>query len=239
MKITTILQALCALCSPLVSAQYSGDIVQYWVDQSAILVNGTVIGGLPSPPSGWFEAVVQGAVYLAATNSQNESLAFQQLAVSHAAHDSLHWTFHGTRLYATIDQKFSAIAKEIGIDLKSDDGLKARAIGEHASLTVTVARANDGIHHYVAYEQLPEEPGLYQGRPGGPAIPDTPQAQYLRPFGGIGDIAKYRAPPPPAIGSPEYENFVIQVYEQGGNESTHRSDYDTETAWYWLESSPM
>lgn len=238
MRFPTALTALSALsCS--VFAQYSGDIVQYWVDQSAILVNGTVIGGLPSPPSGWFEAVVQGAVYLAATQSVNGSLAFQQLAVSHAAHDSLHWTFHGTRLYATIDQKFSNISKEIGIDLKSPEALRAREIGESASVTATVARANDGIHHYVAYEQQPDEPGLYQARPGGPAIPDTPQAQYLRPFGGLGDISKYRAAPPPAPDGPEFEEFLVQVYEQGGNESSQRTEYDTETAWYWLESSPM
>lgn len=222
MKLTIGLTALTALSSS-ASAQYFGDIVQYWIDQSASLVNGTVIGGLPSPPSGWFEAIVQGAVYLAATKSVNESLAFQQLAVSHAAHDSLHWTFHGTRLYPTIDLRFSTIAKQIGIDLKSDEALHAREIGESAAVTATVARANGGIHHYVAYEQQPEEPGLYQARPGGPAVPDTPQAQFLRPFGGLGDISKYRAPPPPAADSPEFEEFLVQVYEQGGNESSQRT----------------
>ncbi len=64
------------LAAPLVQAAYSGDIVQYWVDQSAILVNGTVIGGLQSPPSGWFEAIVQAAVYSAALKSKRESLEF-------------------------------------------------------------------------------------------------------------------------------------------------------------------
>ena len=51
------------------------------IDQSAILANGTIIGGLQSPPSAWFEAIVQGAIYLAAVNSQHQDLAFQQLEV--------------------------------------------------------------------------------------------------------------------------------------------------------------
>ena len=236
MKLTSLLPAVCANAA---YAAYSGDIVQYWVDQSAILVNGTTIGGLPSPPSGWFNAIVQGAVYHAAVNSANESLAFQQLAVSHAAHDSLLWTFHGTRLYATIDAAFATVFTPIGINASSPDASRARKIGEHAATWVTVVRANDGIHRYVAYAPLPTEPGNYQGRPGGPVIPDTPQAQDLRLFGGLDDVTKYRAPPPPAPESPEFEQFLVQVYEQGGNNSVNRTEYDTETAWFWLESSPM
>lgn len=236
MRLSSLLPAACASAA---YAAYSGDIVQYWVDQSAILVNGTVIGGLPSPPSGWFNAIVQGAVYDAAINSANGTLAFQQLAVSHAAHDSLLWTFHGTRLYATIDAAFSAVATPIGINASSPDARRAREIGEDAANRVTAARTNDGIHRYVAYTPLPAEPGNYQGRPGGPRIPDTPQAQQLRLFGGLDDVTKYRAPPPPAPESPEFEKFLIQVYEQGGNNSVNRTEYDTETAWFWLESSPM
>jgi hypothetical protein len=236
MRLSSLIPAACANAA---YAAYSGDIVQYWVDQSAILVNGTTIGGLPSPPSGWFNAIVQGAVYQAAVNSANESLAFQQLAVSHAAHDSLLWTFHGTRLYATIDAAFAEVATPIGINASSTDAHRARKIGEHAATRVTIARANDGIHRYVAYTPSPAEPGNYQGRPGGPRIPDTPQAQDLRLFGGLDDVAKYRAPPPPGPESPEFEKYLIQVYEQGGNNSVNRTEYDTETAWFWLESSPM
>jgi hypothetical protein len=236
MKLTVLFTATCASTA---YAAYPGDIVQYWVDQSAILVNGTVIGGLPSPPSGWFNAIVQGAVYHAAVNSANETLSFQQLAVSHAAHDTLLWTFHGTRLYATIDAAFSTVLGPIGINASSPDAHRARDIGETAATLVTIARANDGIHRYVAYTPLPSKPGSYQGRPGGPVIPDTPQAQDLRLFGGLDDVTKYWAPPPPAPESPEFEKYLIQVYEQGGNNSADRTEYDTETAWFWLESSPM
>lgn len=174
MKVLLILLGFAAIIA---DATYPGDIVQYWVDQSAILVNGTVINGLQSPPSGWFEAIVQGAVYLAALRSHNESLAFQQLAVSFAAHDSLLWTFHGTRNYAPVDASFRRIVEPIGIKLDSEDGESARKIGESAAIKVTRAREDDGIHHYFDYQALPAQPGNYQPRPSGPAIPDTPQVR--------------------------------------------------------------
>ncbi|KAK6438916.1 hypothetical protein LTR95_004874 [Oleoguttula sp. CCFEE 5521] len=219
-------------------AGYPNDIVQYWVDQASLFANGTIINGLASPPSGWFNAIVQGAVYKAALDSAHGSLAFQQLAVSYAAHDSLVWTFHGTRLYPTIDAAFAAVFTPIGISANSSDNAHARAIGEAAAVKVTTARSDDGINRYVPYTPQPNLPGSYQARPGGPTIPDTPQAQYLRFFAGLGIVKRYRAPPPPAPNSPEFEKYLIQVYQQGRNDSTYRSVYDTDTAWYWTESSP-
>lgn len=209
------------------------------VDQSAILVNGTVINGLQSPPSGWFEAIVQGAVYLAATESSKQPLAFQQLAVSHAAHDALLWTFHGTRLYATVDSKLKAILSSIGLDPTSDSGLKAIQIGRDAAKKVVTSRADDGINNFVDYTPQPAYPGVYQQTPNGQPIPDTPQAQFIRPWAGVGDIRKFRPPPPPSANSSEYEAILLYVKTQGALNSTVRKPYDTDTAYFWLESSPM
>lgn len=134
-------------------------------------MNGTVINGLQSPPSGWFEAIVQGAVYLAATKSKRESLEFQQLAVSHAAHDTLLWTFHGTRLYATINQKIRDIIPRIGLDPNSSDGIQATKIGRAAAVVVTKARADDGINNFIDFKVPPAYPGNYQPTPGGQPYP--------------------------------------------------------------------
>ena len=209
------------------------------VDQSAILVNGSIIGGLQSPPSGWFEAIVQGAVYIAALESRNEALAFQQLAVSHAAHDSLVWTFHGTRSYATADSKLKAVLAPIGINQSSVDYQRATNIGRKAAVNVTIARSDDGINHFVDYVQQPATPGVYQQTPDGSPIPDTPQARYLRLFGGLGDVTRFRAPPPPSVNSSGYEDILLYVKQQGARNSTFRKSYDTETAYFWRESSPM
>jgi hypothetical protein len=209
------------------------------VDQSAILVNGTIIGGLQSPPSAWFSANVQGAIYLAAVRSQNHSLAFQQLAVSHAAHDALDWTFHGTRLYGSIDAALKAVLGPIGINSTSPDGGHATQIGRDAAARVISERSNDGINRFVDYVYEPTLPGIYQQTAGGSPLPDTPQARFVPLFSGLGNVTRFRAPPPPSTKDKDYESYLLYVKEQGDQNSTARTPFDTDTAYFWRESSPM
>lgn len=207
------------------------------VDQSLILTNGSVVRGLPSPPSAWFPAIVQGAIYSAALESKGKSRAFQQLAVSHAAHDALSWTFHGVTLGGTIDAALRRLLPDIGIDKTSRDYDKAVKIGQKSAVKVTRARAGDKIDTFVDYTHGPAEPGVYQPTPGGRPLPDTPQAQFIRPFGGIDDISKFRAPAPPKAIEEGYEDWVVEVYELGGRQSTNRTEDQTNIAYFWLESS--
>ena len=233
---TSLIIGLAAIS--IVQAAYSGDIVQYWVDQTAVLVNGTIIGGLQSPPSAWIQAVVQGAVYLAATNSQNQGRAFQQLAVSHAAHNSLQWAFHGTRNFLPTDQSLKAILDPIGIVANTSEGLQAENVGKYAARIVALARTDDGSNDYVNYEFGPKLPGVYQQTPGGAVVPDTPQARYVRLWANLGDVTQYQAAPPPSVYGPDYEAALLRVKTQGEQNSTVRTPYDTDTAYFWRESSP-
>lgn len=207
------------------------------VDQSLILTNGSVVGGLPSPASAWFPAIVQGAVYSAALDSKDKSRAFQQLAISHAAHDALAWTFHGVRLSAAIDAALKRLLPDIGISPSSKDYNKAAKVGQNAAVKVTRARAGDKIDNFVDYSNGPPEPGVYQPTPGGRPLPDTPQAQFIRPFGGIDDLTKFRAPAPPEATGEGYEEWVIEIRDLGGRESTVRTEDETHIAYFWLESS--
>lgn len=68
---------------------------------------------------------------------------------------------------------------------------------------------------------------------------DTPQADKIRLFAGLGDVKRFRAPPPPNVNSTEYEKFLIQVKEKGARANSTRTAWETETAYYWRESSPM
>jgi hypothetical protein len=222
-----------------VKAAYSGDIVQYWVDQTAILVNGTIIGGLQSPPSAWIQAVVQGAVYLAAINSQDQNLPFQQFAVSHAAHNSLQWAFHGTRNFLPTDQSLKAILPSIGIVTNSSEGQLAEKIGKYAARTVALARADDGFNDYVDYEFGPKVPGVYQQTPGGAIVPDTPQARYVRLWANVGDVTQFQVAPPPSVYDSGYEASLLYARAQGEQNSTVRTPYDTDTAYFWRESAPV
>lgn len=138
-----------------------------------------------------------------------------------------------------MNSKLQAILGPIGLNASSSDAVKATQIGRESAHTVIVARADDGINNFVDYEQKPAAPGVYQATPGGQPIPDTPQAQFIRLFGGLGDVKRFRAPSPPNVTSPEYEPFLNYVKAQGERNSTVRKPYDTETAYYWRESSPI
>jgi hypothetical protein len=207
------------------------------VDQSATFVNGTIIGGLQSPPSAWAQAIVQGAVYQAAVKSKHESLEFQQLAVSHAAHNALLWVFHGSRLYNPIDAALRAVIPLIGLDPNSAKGKEAARFGQIAASKVAHARSDDKITNFVDFAYGPKEPGVYQQSPGSNPFPDTPQARFITPFAALGDISRFRAPPPPKTNSKEYETQLLYVKEQGSLNSTVRTPYDTDTAYFWRESS--
>ncbi|KAM7188437.1 acid phosphatase [Naviculisporaceae sp. PSN 640] len=219
------------------NAAYPGDIVQYWSDQSGALVNNTVINGLQSSPSSWYTAILHGAIYEAAVKSKRESLAFQQLAVSHAAHNAILFVFHGTRNYLNTNNALRAVIPRIGLDPSSREGKKAVQIGRAAARKVAEARADDGIADFVDYTFGPKNPGVYQSTPGGAAYPDNPQGRYVRLFAGLGDPKKFLLPAPPKTNSKEYEEQVKFVKAQGSLGSTARTPFDTETAYFWRESS--
>jgi hypothetical protein len=149
--------------------------------------------------------------------------------VSHAAHDILAWTFHGTRLLATVNSKLKAVLEPIGLNTSSPDAISARDIGRKAAGTVVAARSDDGFNWFVDYEPKPAAPGVYQPTPGGSPIPDTPQAQFIRLFAALGDVTRFLAPPPPEVASAEYEAYLDQVKADGARNSTTRTPEETET----------
>jgi len=200
-------------------------------------VNGSIIGGLQSPPSAWYNAVVSGAIYAAAVGSKDESLEFQQLAVSHAAHNAILFAFQGTRVYNAADASLRAVLPAIGLASNSSAGKDAIRRGQKAAAKVAEARAGDGLNNFFDFSFGPKNPGIYQQTPSGNSFPDTPQAQFVRPFGGLVNLTRFRAPPPPKITDKEYETHVKYVKEQGAQNSTARTAFDTDTAYFWRESS--
>jgi hypothetical protein len=226
-----------ALALGTVNAAYSGDIVQYWADQTAFLVNNTIIGGLQSPPSAWGPAIVHGAILLAAQNSKSKPLDFQQLAVSHAAHNSLIWVFHGTRNYAPTSAALKSIISKIGISANSTDGAAATKIGREAARTALVARSDDGNNDFVDYVYGPTTPGVYQQTPSGNPVPDVPHSRFVKLFAAVGDVKQFNVEPPPSTSDPKYEKYLLEVKALGERNSTTRTKFQTETAYFWRESS--
>jgi hypothetical protein len=146
----------------------------------------------------------------------------------------LTWTFHGTRNFGNIFKAAQDIIAKINISESDDRYWRAAAIGRRAAVRVTRAREDDKLNNFINYVYQPATPGTYQRTPGSAFVaPDTPQARYLRTFGGIGDVTKFRAPLPPSINSTEYEAILKYVKSVGERNSTVRTPYNTETAYFW------
>jgi len=128
------------------------------MDQSSLFINGTIIGGLQTPPTAWTFAVTSASIYNAAVKSQSESLDYQQIAVSYAAHNALTWIFHGSRLYPYIDHALKTIQTQILATAGLLNTTEAISIGNSAAHEVITARADDGMNHFVDYTFGPAVP---------------------------------------------------------------------------------
>jgi hypothetical protein len=179
-------------------------------------------------------------MYNAAVKSKDKTLDFQQIAVSYAAHNTLTWIFHGTRLYPYIDQALKLIQTQILATAGSFNPTEAILAGRHAAREVVTLRADDGINNFVDYTFGPPVPGVYQltinnyGLP-----PDDPQVLFVKMFTTGKPAMTYLAPQPPSINGTSYESFLAHVKTIGASNSTSRTQEQTDIALFWRESAPM
>jgi hypothetical protein len=179
-------------------------------------------------------------MYSAAVQSQNKSLDFQQIAVSYAAHNALTWVFHGTRLYAYLDQALKKIQAEILATAGPFNLTQAILTGRNASRGVAALRADDGINNFVDYSFGPPTPGVYQLTLDGYGLPpDNSQAPFMSMFATGKAASTYLAPRPPSINDTSYESLLTHVKTVGGANSTVRTQEQTDIALFWRESAPM
>lgn len=179
-------------------------------------------------------------MYRAAKKAEGKANEYQQLAVSHAAHDALAWVFHGTRLYPAIDNALKTIQTQILAGGNSFSESEAIAIGRVAALEETSSRMGDGINNFVDYEYGPSVPGVYQVTTKNYSLPpDDPQIPFVKFFAIQKPATAYLAPPPPAVHDPIYEGYLNYTKTVGGTHSTTRTQDQTDTALFWRESAPM
>jgi hypothetical protein len=179
-------------------------------------------------------------MYKAAVKTEGKSLEFRQIAVSHAAHNTLAWIFHGTRLYPLIDGAMKTIQTQILATGASFNQKDAIAIGRRAALEEVRSRTDDGITDFVDYQPGPPVPGVYQITTANYTLPpDDPQIPYVKLFAIRKPAIAYLAPPPPNVTDASYEGYVTYVKAIGGANSTTRTQDQTEIALFWRESAPM
>jgi hypothetical protein len=179
-------------------------------------------------------------MYKAAMNTEGQSLEFQQITVSHAAHNALTWIFHGSHLYPLIDGAMKTIQTQILATGSAFDQKEAVTIGRRAALEVTSSRIDDGINDFVDYQYGPQDPGVYEVTTANYSFPpDDPQIPYVKLFGIRKPATAYLAPPPPSVKDASYEGYLTYVKAIGSAQSTTRTEDQTDIALFWRESAPM
>lgn len=179
-------------------------------------------------------------MYNAALESQDKSLDFQQIAVTHAAHNALVWIFHGTRLYPYIDEALKTIQTQILAKAGHFNPTEAISAGRKAAREVIISYADSGINDFVDYTFGPPVPGVYQLTINGYGLPpDDPQIPFVKMFTTGKPAKAYLAPQPPSINSTSYESYLDHVKAIGASDSTSRTKEQTDIALFWRESAPM
>jgi hypothetical protein len=154
-------------------------------------------------------------------------------AAATAAHDTLIAFFPTQATMLDLELKASLQGIKDG-DAKTA-GIQ---VGQTAAQNILAARANDGSDTVVNY--VPgTDPGNWQPTPPAFAAPVAPQWPQVKPFCLQSD-SQFRAPPPPALTSPEYTAAFNLTKDLGVGDSTSRTPDQTEAAIFWqgLYASP-
>jgi hypothetical protein len=149
-------------------------------------------------------------------------------AVAQAAHDTL------AALYPQQKKTFDAALKA-SLKKVADGPAEAQgaAVGAEVARGCIKSRKNDGMELNPPYVGS-NLPGVFQTYPGEPAAL-TPAWGDVTPFT-MADVSGFIAPPPPAMGSPEYAAAYNEVKNLGGDgitTPTARSAEQTEIGIFW------
>jgi hypothetical protein len=170
-------------------------------------------------------------------------------AVAAASHDTL------VAVLATIPAPLTADCIDAGTDLVEqqyadalaaipDSTSKTRGVevGQEAAAAVLALRADDGSDTVMVDPSYPEgtKPGEWRFTPGSP-FAFAPHWGDVTPFA-LERNDQFLPPPPYALDSAAYAADVNEIQRLGGDGVTTPSDrtpYQTQTALFWFESSPL
>jgi hypothetical protein len=193
--------------------------------------------GLTTPTATRTAAIVQAAVY-EAVNAIDGSYtpylvdipappwASEDAAAAQAAHDALVGLFPAQQTVLDLELKASLQGIPDG-DPKAW-GVK---VGHAAAQILLAVRANDGSDQVVVYTPG-SDPGDWQPTPPAYLPAAAPQWPFVTPFC-LQSAAQFRAPPPPALDSPEYAAALDLTRTLGAVNSTARTADETEAAIFW------
>lgn len=170
-------------------------------------------------------------------------------AVATAAHDTLVDVIHHlpsalpaecvTAGVASVEADYTAAMAGVPGSRARDRGV---AVGQAAAAAILAARAGDGSDTIMVDPSYPEGtlPGEYRFTPGTP-FAFLPHWGDVTPFS-LRSAGQFLPEPPYALNTPQYAADLNEIKRLGGDGVTTPSDRtprQTETARFWLESSPL
>jgi hypothetical protein len=187
-----------------------------------------------------YMSYVQAAVYDAATKIGHRYTPYHhfsvgagdasiQAAVAAAAYNTL--TYY-------LGDPTGALATDYAdsIDALPDDQARARgiAVGQAAAADIEALRADDGRDAPTpVYGAGPLEPGQWVwAPPPSLQVAQTPWMATMQPFM-LESTSQFRAPPPPALSSPEYAADLNETELYGSKTSAVRTPDQTAIAYFW------
>ena len=187
-----------------------------------------------------YMSYVQAAVYDAATKIGHRYTPYHHFEVG-AGNASIEAAViaaaYNTLVYYLGDPGGTLAAKyQASIAALPDDQTTARgiAVGQAAAADIEALRANDG--RYAPSPDFgagPLEPGQWVwAPPPSLQVAQTPWLATMQPFM-LDSTSQFRAPPPPALSSPEYAADLNETEAYGSATSTVRTPDETAIAYFW------
>jgi hypothetical protein len=165
----------------------------------------------------------------------NPTLISPEAAVAQAAHDTLIAMFPSQR--AAFERELQAALEQIPADAARRHG---RRVGGDAARKILEKRAHDGSEYpelRMGQEFTPsDEPGRWRADPiSNSEVALGAKWGQVKPFV-LAAPSQFRAPPPPALSSPEYAAAYDEVKRLGGDgvtTPTERNEEQTFIGIYW------
>jgi hypothetical protein len=160
--------------------------------------------------------------------SKAAGLASVEAAAVAAAHTALVALFPTQQV--TFDSAYSQALTALPRGRSREAGL---TWGRQAANSILMARANDGSTGNAPYAATPG-PSVWEPTPPAFLPPSLPHWGSVVPFA-LKTGSQFRAPPPPALTSPEWTFDYNQVKELGSATSATRTAEQTEIGRFWID----
>lgn len=216
------------------------------VDWNQTMLSAFATASVPPPAGNRLGAIVQAAVFDSVNGIQSRytpihvapaapSDASRKAAVAGAAHEALVKMFPAQT--PSLDAALAASLQSLGDDEDANAIADGAAWGKSVADQILAWRSADHFTDVLPPYVFGTAPGQWQPTPGGSGPPKFRSLAITTPFG-LTSPSQFRPAGPPALTSARYMQSFDEVMAFGGQVSTVRTPYQTQTAVFWQVDTP-